>query len=91
MPSANEQEAMTVIADEGGQCTLGVVSRGVGLSRDYARIILEGLGRAEYLDVTRAGKITLKTKGYKAIRREPNFDQLWKGELQEKLGFTLER
>ena len=80
---------MTIIADEGGQCTLGVVSRGMGLSRDYIRIILGSLGRAEYPDITRARKITLKAKGYKAVGRESNFDQLRKGELQEKLGYTF--
>jgi len=91
MPSGNEKEALTIIADEGGQCKLGVVARGMGLTRDYTRIILESLGRAEYLDITRAGKIALKAKGYKAIRREPDFDQQWKQELQEKFGYTFEQ
>ena len=91
MPSGNEREAMTIIADEGGQCRLGVVASGMGLARDYVRIILESLGRAEYLDVTRAGRITLKAKGYKAIRREPDPDQIWKQELAETFGYTLDR
>ena len=91
MPSGNEKEAMTIVADEGGQCTLGVVARDMSLSREYIRILVECLGRAEYLDVTRTGKITLKAKGYKAIGREPNFDQQWKQELQEKFGYTFER
>ena len=86
MPSGNEKEALTIIADEGGHCTVGVVSRGMGLSRDYIRIILGSLGRAEYLDITRTGKIVLKAKGYKAVGREPDFDQVWKQELQEKFG-----
>ena len=91
MPSGNEKEAITIIADEGGQCTLGVVSRAMGLSRDYTRIILESLGRAEYLDITRAGKISLKAKGYKAAGREPDYDHVWKQELQEKFGYAFER
>ena len=90
MPSGNEKEALTIIADEGGQCTLGVVSRGMGLSREYIRIIVESLGRAEYLDITRTGKITLKPKGYKAAGREPDYDHAWKQELQGKFGYTFE-
>jgi Mn-dependent DtxR family transcriptional regulator len=90
MPTGNEKEAMTIIADEGGQCKLRVVSRGMGLPRDYTQVILESLGRAEYLDITRSGKITLKAKGYKAIGREPNFEQQWQQELQEQFGQTFQ-
>ena len=70
MPSGNEKEAMTIIADEGGQTTLGQVAKGMGLGRDYTSIILESLGRADYLDLTREGKVKLNPKGYRAIKRD---------------------
>ena len=70
MPSGNEKEAMNIIADEGGQSTQGVVSKGMGLGRDYTSIILESLGRADYLDMTRGGKVKLLPKGYRAIGRD---------------------
>ena len=91
MSTGNEKEAMTIIADEGGQCSLGVVAGRMLLSRDYTQIILECLGRAEYLDVTRSGKITLKAKGYKAVGRQPDPDQQRKQALEEMSGYTFER
>ena len=70
MPSSNEKEAMTIIADEDGQTTVGTVAKGMGLGRDYTTIILESLGRADYLDMTRSGKVKLLPKGYRAIGRD---------------------
>ena len=90
MPSANEKEAMTIIADEGGECKVGKVAAGMGLSTDYTRIILESLGRNEYLDVYRSGNVELKAKGYKAIGREPDWDAQWRRELEEKFDYRFE-
>ena len=89
MPSVNEKEAMTIIADEGGECKMGAVSSGMVLSTDYTRIILESLGRADYLDLNRRGQVRLKPKGYKAIGREPNLEEMWKQELGEDVRILL--
>jgi len=91
MPSGNEKEAMTIIADEGGQTTLGVVGKGMGLGRDYTSIILDSLGRADYLDMTRGGKVKLLPKGYRAIGRDvESAEAPWdEGELFESHGIRL--
>ena len=70
MPSSNEKEAMGIIADEGGQTNVTKVAKCMGLGRDYTTIILESLGRADYLDMTRGGKVKLLPKGYRAIKRD---------------------
>ena len=70
MPSGNEKEVMTFIADEGGQSTLRQVANGLGLAGHYTAVILECLGRADYLDMTRRGEVTLLPKGYRAIKRD---------------------
>jgi len=68
MPSSNEKEAMEFIANEGGQSTLRQVAKGLGFAGHYTIVILESLGRADYLDLTRKGKVTLNPKGYRAIK-----------------------
>ncbi|MFQ5901646.1 MAG: hypothetical protein ACE5IH_08830, partial [Thermodesulfobacteriota bacterium] len=56
---------------EGKETFLVNVSRGIGFSSDYTRIVCESLGRRDFIDVLLSGKVTLKPKGWAALKKTP--------------------
>ena len=69
MASGTELEILKIVKDEGGEATAQVVSHrmGSGLGLDYIRLVCNSLGRADYIDVSAAGRLRLTGKGEGAI------------------------
>lgn len=78
MPSGTEMAVLKGIKKKGGETNLFGVTKEIGLSSDYARIVCRSLGMADYLDMFSNGKIRLTRKGWKAIGgrdEEPKKDE----------------
>ena len=69
MLSGTELDALKVIAEQGGVTTLKVVNSKIGFSSDYVRIICEGVGRADYINLYRAGKCEITPKGWQELEK----------------------
>jgi len=69
MASGTEIEVLRAIKDEGGETTVGAVAHriGSGWGLDYIRLLCSSLGRADYIDVLKSGKLRITTKGEKTI------------------------
>jgi len=69
MLSGTELDALKAIAERGGVTTIKVVNSKIGFNSDYVRIICEGLGRADYINVYRSGKCEMTQKGWQELER----------------------
>ena len=67
MPSGTEMAVLKGIKKKGGETNLFGVTKEIGLSSDYARIVCRSLGMADYLNMFSNGKIRLTRKGWKAV------------------------
>lgn len=68
--SGRELDALKVIGDRGGRASIHYVAQKLGLGSEYARTICEGLGRPDYIDVTRAGVCEITAKGWQELERK---------------------
>ena len=68
--SGREWEALKAIADLGGSTVTQVVSRMLGVGVEYARTICMGLGTADYIDLSAAGKCQVTEKGWRELERK---------------------
>ncbi|MFQ5887674.1 MAG: hypothetical protein ACE5HY_03145 [Candidatus Hydrothermarchaeales archaeon] len=76
MPTRNEREALEIINEKGGETSIGNVASHMGLSTDYTRIILESLGRRDFIDVLVSRKVRLTPKGWKELGKTPTGSKL---------------
>ena len=69
MPTGTELDILKVIRDEGGETTVQVVAHkfGPSWSLDYIRVMCNSLGRADYIDVLRSGKLRITDKGKASV------------------------
>ena len=69
MASGTEIEVLKAIKDEGGETTVGAVAHriGSGWGMDYIHLLCSSLGRADYIDVLKSGKLRITTKGEKTV------------------------
>lgn len=68
--SGRELEALQIIQRYGGRTGYGTVAGAMRLGADYTRIICEGLGRQDYIDMTAQGACYITPKGrHELIRR----------------------
>lgn len=69
MASGTEIEVLKAIRDEGGETTVGAVAHrmGSGWGLDYLRLLCNSLGRADYIDVLKSGRMRITTKGEKTV------------------------
>lgn len=70
MLSGTELDTLKAIAEQGGVTTIKAVNSKIGFSSDYVRIILEDLGRADYINVYRSGKCEITPKGWGELERK---------------------
>ncbi len=77
MPTTDEKRVLEIIDEEGGECKEGKVSREMGLRLDYIRTILGSMGRRDYIDVFKGGKIRIAHRGWKALGKKPKFRTPW--------------
>lgn len=89
MATPDEKEILGIIDEEGGESTLGVLMKRMGLRRDYLKSILESMGNRDLIDFFRNGKCRIAVKGWQALGKSPRFiagDQRWSKYTQEKPG-----
>jgi len=69
MATGTEIVVLKAIKDDGGETTIGAVSRRMGSNwgTDYVRMLCESLGRANYIDVLKSGRLTITAKGKREI------------------------
>jgi len=74
MPSPDENKVLRILDEEGGESSLAKVASKMGLSTDWARTIVNSLGRRDYIDVFANGKIKLVEKGWNTLGKRPTYD-----------------
>ena len=77
MPTPDEKKILEIIDDEGGETKETGISRQMGLRLDYLRSILDSMGRRDYIDVFKGGKIRIAHRGWKALGKQPKFKTPW--------------
>lgn len=69
MPSGSEKDVLVIVAQQGGETTLGTIIRNMPCySGQYVRSIVYSLGTHDYLDWQASGRIVLTDKGRKVVR-----------------------
>lgn len=69
MPSGSEKDVLMIVAEEGGESTLGRITRRMPCySGQYTRCVVRSLGTHDYLDWKASGQILLTAKGRQALR-----------------------
>ena len=69
MPSGREKDVLMIVAEEGGESTLGRITRRMPCySGQYTRCVVRSLGTHDYLDWKASGQILLTAKGRQALR-----------------------
>jgi len=77
MPTSDEKRVLEIIDEEGGECSEVKVSGEMGLRLDYIRTILGSMGRRDYIDVLKRGKVRIAHKGWKVLGKQPKFRTPW--------------
>lgn len=92
MPTPDEKKIMEIIDEAGGETKETVISRQMGLRLDYLRSILGSMGRRDYIDVFKGGKIRIGHRGWKALGKQPKFKTPWDSlaNTEEKIPLTPE-
>ena len=67
---SSEMKALKIIAEEGGNTIFAVVSRKMGVSTDYARLLCVSLGKADYIDITPEGRCKIVSRGEKELEKK---------------------
>ncbi|MBC8343388.1 MAG: hypothetical protein H8E61_05365 [Bacteroidetes bacterium] len=89
MATPDEKQILSIMDKEGGECTLGLLMKRMGLRRDYLKSILESMGHRDLIDFFRNGKCRIAGGGWRALGKSPRFtggDQWWSKYTQEKPG-----
>ncbi|MCK4244067.1 MAG: hypothetical protein KAX20_00410 [Candidatus Omnitrophica bacterium] len=92
MPTPDEKRALDIIDEEGGECSELKVSQEIGLRLVYIRTILNSMGRRDYVDVLKGGKVRIAHRGWKALGKQPKFLTPWESlaNTDEKIPLTPE-
>lgn len=77
MPTPDEKKILKIIDEEGGESSTVKISNAMGLRLDYLRSILDSMGRRDYIDVFRNGKVRIARKGWQALGKTPKFKTPW--------------
>jgi len=67
MPTPDESKILKIIDAEGGECTIRRIVAKMRLDTNYARVILNTMGRNDLIDVFRTGKVRIIRKGWAAL------------------------
>jgi len=70
MPSGTEQQALEVIEETGGEATISTVASKLRIETNYARLLCNSLGRADYIDVLATGICKITPKGKRALGKK---------------------
>jgi len=77
MPTPDEKKILKIIDEEGGESNTVKISNAMGLRLDYLRSILDSMGRRDYIDVFRNGKVRIARKGWQVLGKTPKFKTPW--------------
>lgn len=66
---ARERDALKEISKHGGKLSIMGVARELKIGNNYARIICNSLGRADYIDVSASGMCTIAPKGEEFLKK----------------------
>lgn len=84
--TGTEWELLKALGDLGGRTAVAAAARKAGVSTDYARIVLDSVGRYDYVDTYRSGKVELTRKGWNELKRkgwQPPEDESEEGKKQQ--------
>ena len=70
MVSGSELDALMYIEEKGGTTSAQPVARKLKINVDYARVILTGLAKKDYLDLTARGVYHMTWKGKDEVERK---------------------
>lgn len=70
MVSGSELQALKVVKEQGGETSIYMVSKKMGIDTGYARLLCMSLARADYLDLLASGVLRLTPKG-KSVLEPP--------------------
>jgi len=85
MPSGSEKDVLRIVAEEGGEATLGRLIRSFPCySGQYTRCVVRSMATHDYLDWLAGGKIVLTDKGRRAIGINEETFQVIVAEKEEK-------
>jgi len=77
MPTPDEKKILKIIDEEGGESSTVKISNAMGLRLDYLGSILDSMGRRDYIDVFRNGKVRIARKGWQVLGKTPKFKTPW--------------
>jgi len=81
---SGEIQALKIIWKKGGKAPIGSVARPMGISSDYARVILMDIGRKDYIDIKRDGMCVITEKGKEILKSRGILDQIAEEEKRKK-------
>jgi Mn-dependent DtxR family transcriptional regulator len=67
----DEMTILKIIDAEGGESTLGRISKKMRLDWSYVRIILQSMGYRDIIDLYASGKVKIASKGWAALGKVP--------------------
>lgn len=76
MVSGTELEGLEIVEEKGGQTNAQSVAKKLKMNVDYARTILTGLARRDYLDLSKKGIYHLTLKGIEELERRKRLSGL---------------
>ncbi len=68
MPNGTEKKALEAMYELGGKADIRTVSRHISVDTNYARLLCNALGRADYIDIDRTGLCVLAPKGKSELK-----------------------
>jgi len=71
MLTPDETKILKIIDAEGGECTKRRIAAKMHLDTNYARVILNSMGRNDLIDVFISGKVRIISKGWMALGKQP--------------------
>ena len=90
MPAGTEMDILRFIDMEGGETRMGAIKRLLSCyGRDYVELICGSLGRNDFIDWFRDGKVKLTDKGRRALGKTPPEEEPFKGQSFNQ--YTVER
>ncbi|MFQ5841328.1 MAG: hypothetical protein ACE5I8_02725 [Thermodesulfobacteriota bacterium] len=70
MLSGSDLQALKAVQEQGGETVAHTVSRIMRIDPNYARLILNSLARADYVDLVRSGKYRITFKGRSELEKK---------------------
>ncbi|MFQ5903015.1 MAG: hypothetical protein ACE5JO_04930 [Candidatus Binatia bacterium] len=70
MVGGSERQALKIVAEKGGEIGAHTVSRAMKVDPNYARMLLNSLARADYVDLRASGRYRITYKGKSELERK---------------------